>query len=55
MLKTLDGAILTSEEVLQAEDFYGLYVEEKFNIFKNRLPEEEFVDRRIHKSELIEN
>lgn len=40
MLKTLDGTSLTSEEVIQAEDFYGLYVEEKFNIFKNRLPEE---------------
>ena len=40
MLKNLDGTPLSSKEVLQAEDFYGLYVEEKFNIFKNKLPEE---------------
>jgi protein phosphatase 1 regulatory subunit 7 len=37
-----------------AESLYGLDVEEKYNIFKKHLPEEEFVDRRIHKSELIE-
>lgn len=55
MLQTLDGTPLTNEEVQRSEDFYGLYVEEKFNIFKSVLPEEEFIDRRIHRSELVEN
>lgn len=55
MLQTLDGTPLTSEETVRAEDFYGLHVEEKFNICKKNLEEEEFIDRRIHKSELIEN
>jgi len=53
MLQTLDGTPLTNEEVARSEDFYGLYVEEKFNIFKSVLPEEEFIDRRIHRSELV--
>ena len=55
MLQTLDGTPLSNEETVRAEDFYGLHVEEKFNICKKNLPEEEFIDRRIHKSELIEN
>lgn len=40
MLQTLDGTPLTSEESVRAEDFYGLHVEEKFNICKKNLPEE---------------
>jgi protein phosphatase 1 regulatory subunit 7 len=54
MLQTLDGSLLSGQEVVVAESLYGLDVEEKYNIFKKHLPEEEFVDRRIHKSELIE-
>lgn len=33
---------------------YGLDVEEKYNIFKQHIPEEEFVDRRIHRCELVD-
>lgn len=54
MLQLLDGGPLSGEEVVMAESLYGLDVEEKYNIFKKHLPEEEFIDRRIHKSELIE-
>ena len=54
MLQTLDGSKLEAKELVQAESLYGLDVEEKYNIFKKQLPEEEFVDRRIHRSELIE-
>ena len=54
MLQLLDGSQLSGEEVVFAESLYGLDVEEKYNIFKKHLPEEEFIDRRIHKSELVE-
>lgn len=54
MLKLLDGSFLSGEEVVAAESLYGLDVEEKYNIFKKHLAEEEFIDRRIHKSELVE-
>jgi protein phosphatase 1 regulatory subunit 7 len=54
MLRLLDGASLSGQEVVLAESLYGLDVEEKYNIFKQHLPEEEFIDRRIHKSELVE-
>lgn len=50
MLKLLDGTALTGEEVIRAESLYGLDVEEKYGIFKRSLAEEEFIDRRIHKS-----
>lgn len=54
MLRTLDGSPLSGEEVVRAESLYGLDVEQKFTIFKKHLAEEQFIDRRIHKSELIE-
>ena len=54
MLQLLDGSQLSGQEVVLAESLYGLDVEEKYNIFKEHLPEEEFIDRRIHKSELVE-
>lgn len=54
MLQLLDGSPLSGEEVVAGESIYGLDVEEKYNTFKKHLPEEEFVDRRIHKSELVE-
>lgn len=53
MLRLLDGTALSGEEVIRAESLYGLDVEEKYGIFKKSLAEEEFIDRRIHKSELI--
>jgi hypothetical protein len=54
MLRLLDGSPLTPEQVVRAESLYGLDVEEKYGIFKKHLAEEEFIDRRIHKSELVE-
>lgn len=53
MLRSLDGSALSGTEVVKAESLYGLDVEEKYGIFKKNLSEEEFIDRRIHKSELI--
>jgi hypothetical protein len=50
MLHKLDGTALSGEEVVKADSLYGLDVEEKYTIFKKHLNEEEFIDRRIHKS-----
>lgn len=38
MLQTLDGSLLSGQEVVVAESLYGLDVEEKYNIFKKHLP-----------------
>lgn len=38
-----------------AENFYGLDIEERQAIFMKILPEEEFVDRRVFRSEMIPN
>lgn len=54
MLKVLDGTEVTAQEVVKAENLYGMDVDERSNIFKSILPEEEFIDQRIHVSELIE-
>ncbi len=39
MLATLDGVKITGKDVADAQSFYGLDVEEKYNIFKKNLPE----------------
>jgi protein phosphatase 1 regulatory subunit 7 len=54
MLKVLDGSTVLAEEVVKAENIYGFDVEERHRIYKTILPEEDFIDRRIHTSELIE-
>ena len=54
MLEVLDGTPVTPVEVVKAENMYGIDVAARAQIFKDILPEEDFVDRRIHVSELIE-
>ncbi len=39
---------------MKAENLYGLDLEDRRRIFKEVLPEEEFIDRRINIAELIE-
>jgi hypothetical protein len=55
MLHKLDGVPLTGKEITTAESFYGLDYEERQTIFVKKLPEEEFVDRRVFKAEMIVN
>lgn len=55
MLEKLDGTKLTGKQLVNAENFYGLDYEERQAIFVKKLPEEEFVDRRVLKSELVAN
>ena len=37
---------------MKAENLYGMDLEDRKAIFKEILPDEEFVDRRIHVSEV---
>ena len=53
-LRSLDGVTISPEESVKAENFFGQEVEAKKNIFLQILPEEEFVDRRINKSEFLD-
>lgn len=53
-LRALDGVLTCPEEFVKSENLYGLDLEERRRIFKEILPEEEFIDRRIHIGELIE-
>ena len=54
-LRTLDGPqLITSQEKIKAENLHGLDLNDRESIFKQILPEEEFVDRRISKIEEIE-
>lgn len=46
--------ITSIEEFVKSENLYGLDLEERRRIFKDLLPEEEFIDRRINIGELIE-
>eukprot|EP01016_Furgasonia_blochmanni_P038707 TRINITY_DN4709_c0_g1_i1.p1 TRINITY_DN4709_c0_g1~~TRINITY_DN4709_c0_g1_i1.p1 ORF type:complete len:282 (-),score=57.79 TRINITY_DN4709_c0_g1_i1:38-883(-) len=53
-LRCLDGVNVTAEEIVKAENLYGIDVEERRRIFKIILPEEDFIDRRLNTAELIE-
>jgi hypothetical protein len=53
-LRSLDGCAIDEKEPVKAENFFGEDTEDRKNIFQNTLPEEEFVDRRIHKSEFLD-
>ena len=54
-LRTLDGPqLITPQEKIKAENLHGLDLNDRESIFKQILPEEEFVDRRISKIEEIE-
>ena len=47
-MRKLDGVEILSEEKIKAENLHGLDLNDRELIFKNLLPEENFVDRRIH-------
>jgi len=53
-LRSLDGVAINEKEAVKSENFFGLDNEERKAIFLNLLPEEEFVDRRVHKSEFLD-
>lgn len=53
-LRSLDGVDATSEEKIKAENLHALDLNDREKIFKELLPEEAFVDRRINKQEDIE-
>ena len=55
MLQLLDGTALTAAEITRAENFFGLDYEERQNIFVKKLPEEEFVDRRVFRADMVPN
>lgn len=50
----LDGVAISAEELVKAENFYGLELDERKSIFKKTLDEEEFIDRRINFIELVD-
>jgi len=50
----LDGVEIQAEEKVKAENLHGVDVNDRQIIFKTLLPQEEFVDRRIHVYEDIE-
>lgn len=50
----MDGVLTKTEEFVKSENLYGLDLEERRKIFKEILPDEEFIDRRINIGELIE-
>mgnify|MGYP006969969937 CR=1 FL=1 len=54
-LRTLDGFYITSEEIVKAENLYGMDLDDRKNIFNEILPEEEFIDRRINIAEVKKN
>lgn len=47
-LRSLDGMEILSEEKIKAENLHGLDLKDRELIFASLLPEEKFVDRRIH-------
>lgn len=53
-LRSLDGLEITEKDFVKAEIFYGGDVEAKKRIFQEVLPEEEFIDRRIFTSHMLD-
>lgn len=53
-LRSLDGVTIDEKEPVKAENFFGIDRDDRMRIFAKTLPEEEFVDRRIHKSEYLD-
>lgn len=53
-LRSLDGLEITAKDFVKAEIFYGGDVEAKKAIFKDVLPEEEFIDRRTFTSHMLD-
>jgi hypothetical protein len=44
--------IIAPEDIVKAENLYGMDLEDRKRIFKDILPDEEFIDRRIHVSDV---
>ena len=53
-LRSLDGVEITAQNYVKAGIFYGDEVEDKKKIFKTILPEEEYIDRRIFTSYMLD-
>ena len=53
-LRSLDGVEILSEEKIKAENLHGLELNDREIVFSSMLPEEKFVDRRIHVFEDIQ-
>lgn len=53
-LRLLDGQEVTFKEKVKADILFGEDLEEKKKIFKEFLPEEDFVDRRLFVEEQID-
>lgn len=53
-LRTLDGNNLTEKDFVKASIFYGGDVETKRETFNANLPDEEFIDRRIFTSHMLD-
>jgi protein phosphatase 1 regulatory subunit 7 len=47
-MRSLDGVEILSEEKIKAENLHGLELNDREVVFSQLLPEEKFVDRRIH-------
>lgn len=52
-LRSLDGVLAVAEEIVKAENLYGMDLEDRKRIFKEVLPEEDFIDRRVHINEVL--
>ena len=53
-LRSLDGQDVTHLEKVKADILFGADLENKKEIFKNFLPDEQFVDRRLFVAEQID-
>lgn len=53
-LRMIDGVEITSEEKIRAECLHGVDLNDKQTIFTNLLTQEQYVDRRMAKIEMIE-
>lgn len=53
-MRLLDGQEVTFKEKVKADVLFGEDLEEKKKIFKEFLPEEDFVDRRLFVEEQID-
>ena len=52
-LRNLDSVAVTPEDIVKAENLYGMDLEDRKRNLKDVLPEEEFIDRRILVSDVF--
>lgn len=53
-LRILDGVYITAQDIAKSENFYGHDIDSKKEIFHSILENEEFVDRRVYKSQMLD-